>query len=54
MKDLRCVLGFHRYAQHRIDDGSGTYLACRRCPKTDGSFEPMGDGVNKVIWFIGF
>jgi hypothetical protein len=54
MKDLRCVLGFHRYGQHRIEGGSGTYLACRRCGKTDDSFVPTGDGVIKVIGFIGF
>ena len=51
MKDLRCVLGFHRYAPHRIEGGSGTYLACRRCGKADDSFEPKGDS---VIKFIGF
>jgi hypothetical protein len=51
MKALRCVLGFHHYAQHHIDDGNGTYLACRRCGKADDSFEPTGNGVIKVLGF---
>jgi hypothetical protein len=51
MKDPRCLLGFHRYAQHQIDDGSGTYMECRRCGKVDDSFDPKGNGVIKVIGF---
>ena len=51
MKDPRCLLGFHRYLQHQIEDGSGVYLECRRCRKVDDSFEPRGNGVIKVIGF---
>ena len=51
MKDPRCLLGFHRYAQHHIEGGSGTYKECRRCGKADDSFEPKGNGVIKVIGF---
>jgi hypothetical protein len=51
MRDLRCLFGIHNYAQHHIEDGSGTYMECRRCGKSDDSFEPKGNGVIKVIGF---
>ena len=51
MKDLRCLVGIHNYYQHHIDNGSGTYMECRRCGKADDSFEPKGNGVIKVIGF---
>lgn len=51
MKDPRCLLGLHRYAQHQIEAGSGTYLECSRCGKVEDGFEPKGNGVIKVIGF---
>ena len=43
MKDLRCLLGVHSYADHHVDDGSGVYRECRRCGKVDPSADPSGE-----------
>ena len=43
MRDLRCLLGFHRYAEHQIEGGSGAYQECRRCGKVDAHLEPSGE-----------
>jgi hypothetical protein len=51
MKDLRCVLGFHRDDQHLIEGGSGTYIECHRCGNADDSVAPTGNGVIRVIGF---
>lgn len=51
MKDPRCLIGFHRYAQHQIEGGHGTYLECRRCAKADDGFEPAGNGAFPFMWF---
>ena len=45
MKRLLCLLGSHDMRTHQIEDGSGTYLECRRCGRVDDSFEPRGNGV---------
>jgi hypothetical protein len=49
MKDIRCRIGIHRYIEHHIEGGHGTFKECRRCGKSDGGFEPTGTGVIKVI-----
>ena len=37
MKDVRCMLGFHRYVTQQMDEGSGTYRQCRRCQNVQDS-----------------
>jgi hypothetical protein len=34
MKDIRCLLGFHRWSRGRDDDGV-KMIVCRRCGKQD-------------------
>ena len=31
MKDLRCLVMWHKYVEKHSPDGSGVYLKCRRC-----------------------
>lgn len=33
MKDLRCLVNWHKYAQVHAPDTEGWYLECRRCGK---------------------
>jgi len=47
MKDLRCLVMWHKYVEKHSPDGDGVYLECRQCgtvkDRPDGR-ETMGYG----------
>jgi hypothetical protein len=43
MKDLRCLIGWHRLITTRSEDGTGASAECSRCGKYMPDFRVAGD-----------
>lgn len=44
MKDLRCIVGWHRFVTTRSEDGTGVSAECSRCGKFMPDFRVGGTG----------
>ena len=49
MKDPRCLIGMHKYVAQHSNDGSASFLECRRC----GKATPINSGFSAMFGATG-